>query len=335
MPGNLLNVDANFPQFTGGESAAEKIERIMSYLFMLQEQLRYTLANLGAENFNVNSLEEMSNLITQPFLVRLEDAEGNITTLQATADGLTASVKDVEGNVTEIKQTSEQLSSRVSNLSGQVSVVTQTVDGLGITTEGTTTTISGEGVVLGNTFGGFTIGYGDDGSETQTKGAKMYGSDPEFYFLATNKGVRMTADGTSLYCARGLIKSSIGITQGSDRRIKNSISHDMEKYREVFFSLRPAFYKMNDGTSDRYHTGFIAQEVEEAVRSAGLTSKDFAALTIEKKESQEDESREEYGLRYSEFVSLNTYMIQQAWQRIEALERRAAELEGKVNGGIA
>lgn len=335
MPGNLLNVDANFPQFTGGESTAEKIERIMSYLFMLQEQLRYTLANLGYENFNVNSLEEMSHLITQPFLVRLEDAEGNITTLQATTDGLTARVEDAEGNVTEVMQTASELSSRVSNLSGQVSVVTQTVDGLGITTEGSTTSISGEGVVLGNTFGGFTIAYGDDGSETPTKGAKMYGSDPEFYFLATDKGVRMTADGTSLYCARGLIKSSIGITQGSDRRIKNSISCDMEKYIPVFLKLKPSCFKMNDGTSDRFHTGFIAQEVEEAVRDAGLTNKDFAALTIEQKEGEDGKTREEYGLRYSEFVSLNTYMIQQAWKRIEALEQRVAEAEGRINGGTA
>lgn len=335
MPGNLLNADANFPQFTGEESTAEKIERIMSYLFMLQEQLRYTLANLGYENFNVNGLEEMSNLITQPFLVRLEDAEGNITTLQTTADGLTARVADAEGNVTEVMQTADKLSSRVSNLSGRVSVVTQTVEGLGITTDGSTTTISGEGVALGNTFGGFTIAYGDDGSETPTKGAKMYGSDPEFYFIATNKGVRMTADGTSLYCARGLIKSSIGITQGSDRRIKNSVSYDMEKYREAFLKLKPAFYKMNDGTSDRFHTGFIAQDVEEAVRSAGLTNKDFAALTIEEKECEDGKAREEYGLRYSEFVSLNTFMIQQAWKKIEALEQRVAEAEGKINGETA
>ena len=40
-------------------------------------------------------------------------------------------------------------------------------------------------------------------------------------------------------------------------------------------------YKYNDGTSDRYHTGFIAQDVESALNLAEISTKDFAGLVID------------------------------------------------------
>ena len=75
-------------------------------------------------------------------------------------------------------------------------------------------------------------------------------------------------------------------------------------------------YKYNDGTSDRYHSGFIAQPTKEALDSAGLTLKDFAGICIENMGTDEEVWR----LRYEEFIALNTWKIQQLEKRIEQLE---------------
>lgn len=197
----------------------------------------------------------------------------------------------------------------------------------------TTGTIDAQKVTLGSNYGGFSVGTGYDGKST-TIGAVMYGSDPNYYFFASNGGVRMTAAGTHLFCADGAIKASTAISESSDRNLKNSINYDLDRYEALFMGLRPAVYKFNDGTSDRLHSGFVAQDVEEAVQRAGLTTKDFAGLVIDTRENPERHCEQitEYGLRYSEFVSLNTYMIQRALAKIEALEYRVTELESKVKG---
>jgi hypothetical protein len=44
----------------------------------------------------------------------------------------------------------------------------------------------------------------------------------------------------------------------SDERVKNSIEEFDARYELMFDSLKGVRYKYNNGTSDRYHTGFIA-----------------------------------------------------------------------------
>ena len=52
MPSNLLTADTTFPTLTQEQSTDEKFEKITSYLYMLLEQLRYSMGNLDKENFN-------------------------------------------------------------------------------------------------------------------------------------------------------------------------------------------------------------------------------------------------------------------------------------------
>lgn len=56
MPGNILTVDTSFPQLTDRQTTDQKFRVITDYLYMLLEQLRYTLRNLGMENFNDTEL---------------------------------------------------------------------------------------------------------------------------------------------------------------------------------------------------------------------------------------------------------------------------------------
>ena len=104
----------------------------------------------------------------------------------------------------------------------------------------------------------------------------------------------------------------------SDANVKNSISYDLDPYEEVFDGLLPCIYKYNNGTSGRYHTGFIAQNVLESLKNAGLTADDFAAYCEVEWPGEEEMIR---GLRYEEFVALNTWQIQKLKARVEALEQ--------------
>ena len=130
MPGNILNADTQFPNFTGQENPAEQIRTIRNYLYMLLEQLRYTLNNLDAGNFNTEGLKEIQDAISQPILKQLSDTDGNLAELQVTAAGLASRVSSNEGDISQLEQTAQGLSSRVGNAEGNISSLQQTANGL-------------------------------------------------------------------------------------------------------------------------------------------------------------------------------------------------------------
>lgn len=112
----------------------------------------------------------------------------------------------------------------------------------------------------------------------------------------------------------------------SDIRTKKDITEFNSNYEIFFDNLKPKSYKYIHGESGRTHTGFIAQEVVEALNTAQLTTQDFAGACL-------DFGNEEDGywyLRRDEFISLNTWQIQKLKARTTELENRVAELEAKV-----
>lgn len=111
-----------------------------------------------------------------------------------------------------------------------------------------------------------------------------------------------------------VVLHSSGTTVTSDRRKKNSIEALPGAYVEMFDKITPSRFKFNEGTSDRYHVGYIAQEVAEALTEAGLTTKDFGGFVDLNKDG------EELGLIYTEFIAIQHMKIRQLEQRIEALE---------------
>lgn len=153
MPGSILNADTMFPNLREG-TADEKIEKIGSYLYMLLEQLRYSMGNLDAKNFNESGLDELAGLITEPVYLRLEDAEGGLAQLSATAEGLTSRVTNAEGSITTLTQTASSLSSRVTDAEGTISSLTQTAASL----ESRITTLDGEvDTRISQTLNGITL----------------------------------------------------------------------------------------------------------------------------------------------------------------------------------
>ena len=148
MPSSILNTDIMFPNLSG-KSTEQQVFTIMNYLYMLKEQLTYSLSNLGLDNINANSFIEIAGIINQPVILRLDgvdgslaeinvnlgtvssqlqDAEGNISSLQQTS--LSAQLEDAEGNISAIYQISESLSTRVEDAEGNITTLFQTSDSL-------------------------------------------------------------------------------------------------------------------------------------------------------------------------------------------------------------
>lgn len=102
----------------------------------------------------------------------------------------------------------------------------------------------------------------------------------------------------------------------SDKRKKRSIKDlAIEKARSFIMSLKPKRYKFTKdiSASDRFHHGFIAQEVQEAM------TEDWGVYI-------EDKERDFIGLRYDELIADMVAVIQDQEKRIEALERRVDDL---------
>lgn len=104
----------------------------------------------------------------------------------------------------------------------------------------------------------------------------------------------------------------------SDARVKNTIEEIPDQYETLFDHLNPSRYKYNNGTSGRFHTGFVAQEVDAAIEAAGLTTQDFAGVMLMDKGTDE----EHWYLRRDEFVALNTWQIQKLKARVAELEKK-------------
>lgn len=128
---------------------------------------------------------------------------------------------------------------------------------------------------------------------------------------------------TQVYATKGTINTS-------DRREKKDIEYNMDKYSDFFLDLKPTQYKFVHNNSNRYHLGFISQDIEESLNKHGLLSTDFAGFIKSPVHDKKDASiinDYKYGLRYSEFIALNTYMIQKLYIKINELETKITQLE--------
>lgn len=122
------------------------------------------------------------------------------------------------------------------------------------------------------------------------------------------------------------VYASTGEISTSDRNQKNSIEDLPEKYIEMYSLLQPKRFKLNSGTSDRYHVGYIAQDVEEAMIASGIDSKEFGGFVKDKDENGNDV----YLLRYGEFDAIRDAKIKQLEAKNEELEERVKNLENLV-----
>lgn len=129
--------DSAFPRFTDDQSSGERVDVIYNYLYMLLEQLRYSMTNLERSNFNDAGFSDIEDSIQAPLeesmeaiVERLADTDGNVASLAMTAQGLTTRMQNVEGNISSLTQTASSLTSRIESAEGSVTTLSQTVNGL-------------------------------------------------------------------------------------------------------------------------------------------------------------------------------------------------------------
>ena len=97
----------------------------------------------------------------------------------------------------------------------------------------------------------------------------------------------------------------------SDKRKKKSIKDlAIDKAKSFLMALKPRAFKFKDGTSGRYHHGFIAQEVKESMGG------DDWGLYVENKDM------DFIGLRYDEIIADLVKVVQDQEKRIQELERK-------------
>ena len=175
----------------------------------------------------------------------------------------------------------------------------------------------GDSQVVANTNGVWIDGYGQIVMEI---GGVSYVELSDTYF--TPYAARPIKLGTSS-SPWSAVYANTSTIQTSDRNQKNSIEDLPDKYLAMFDSLRPRRFKMNNGTSDRYHIGYIAQEVEEAMNDAGIDSQEFGGFIKDK----DQDGNDIYMLRYGEVDAIYSAKIKQLESRNAELEARIAKLE--------
>lgn len=129
MPTTFQLVETTFPNGEGKDTQ-EQINGVYDYLFVLLEQLRYTLFNLDGSNINQNALSEFIKNISEPIYAKIEDTDKNVNGISITAKGLDARLSDAEGNITQLQATATGLQASISNLNGSVTNLTADVNGI-------------------------------------------------------------------------------------------------------------------------------------------------------------------------------------------------------------
>lgn len=118
------------------------------------------------------------------------------------------------------------------------------------------------------------------------------------------------------YWADAYISQCYGHTEAastSDRNKKHDISYDLDRYDPFFDGLMPCIFKLNNGTSGRFHPGLIAQDVEQTLAECGIPTTDFAGFI---------KMEDSYALRYGEFIALLIWQVQKLKARVKELEVR-------------
>lgn len=410
MPTTFQLVETTFPNGEGKDTQ-EQINGVYDYLFVLLEQLRYTLFNLDGSNINQNALSEFIKNISEPIYAKIDDTDKNVNEISITAKGLDARLSDAEGDITQLDTTAKGLQVSVSNLDGAITNIKTDVNGLRATVSGKIDATQAQSI-FDQSAEGFTLAAssGEDGTvfklkyngaliastgsidvcvdavniygtltATKLRGGSIsvvdddnnecgtiqttYASSSDYKLDISSSAMELFTEDGSLFIASGWDRSnkyhasievdgnseevqikgdvipnaddvynlgspnfvwsaiycSTNELNGSDRNIKNSIEALPEKYVRMFDLVEPKRYKLNNGTSGRYHAGFIAQEVEAAMQKCGISSQEFAGWAAAKRK----DGSETYFLRYSEFIPVLWAKVREQEERLKRLEESA------------
>ena len=124
----------------------------------------------------------------------------------------------------------------------------------------------------------------------------------------------------------------------SDKRIKNNIipiSKGLKSceniFEQLFDLLKPVSFSLNNDKNNKTHIGFVAQDVSDALSSLGVKEDNFELIDhMFFTDEETGEEKDEYGLRYEEFIALNTHMIQKANTTIQSQQSEITRLNKQI-----
>ena len=333
----------------------------------LSSRIEQTASQIRTEVNDVkNGLSSQISQTASEIRTQVANNKGEISTLRQTANSLSVQVSNHANSISSLKITANGLESRVSDLNGKYSSLKQTVDGFDFTgmvtfsdlnselenyptnrdLERGRTVIDGACISTGQIdvdyiylhdqmevfdgrysggYIGYCSGYSDDG-------IGVMNSSSTGQCICTNGGAKLAyGDRKYLGVSRSNIFASEDIFIESDRRVKEEIRYDLDTYEAFYRALKPCSYLLRRRENGRRHTGFIAQEMEQALLASGKTGADFAAYGFDPHARRYDGTGETglWRVRYGELVALNTAMVQRLMARVDRLEERLTALESK------
>ena len=147
------------PSIDTGQLSGKDGKKIKSYLFQIQEMLRYALNDIDEDNLSeelrskiesgglsseisqaldaitlrVTGLDDAQaelKLTAEGLTSQVEEQGGRISTLEQTATSITARVETAEGDITTLEQTATSLTGRIESAEGDITTLTATATGL-------------------------------------------------------------------------------------------------------------------------------------------------------------------------------------------------------------
>ena len=122
------------------------------------------------------------------------------------------------------------------------------------------------------------------------------------------------------------IFSTTSVSVSSDRRLKSDINNLDDRYLALAKVLSAKSYFLNMLNDDKRHVGYIAQDVEQAMLSVGLTAQDCGFVSKDWVE-REDYTGYEYSLNYDE---IHTMCIASLQKEVEELKTELLIAKAKI-----
>lgn len=313
----------------------------------LEDELLPAGPTTQAFNQKIATTRSLISKTADEIRLQVEGVSGEVNSLAVTLDGVTITGPSGQTLIDGASIYTGNLTVDAANITGeltanQIDATNLRVDAANITGELTARSLTGRYVYLKDEYD---ENCGLISLTSATSGS--YAVD-----LTSWSALRLTADSGNLYLSSGYgpwISLGVSGIQTSGTLYSNNVSplglsyypwsavyantgeiitsdenrkHDIEplpdKYLDMLDLIEPYRFKMDEGTSDRYHVGFVAQRVKEAMDKAGVDSKEFAGWCADK----EEDGNDIYMLRYEEFIAL-------LWAKIKRLEAEIHERDAK------
>lgn len=185
-------------------------------------------------------------------------------------------------------------------------------------------------------------------SEVHSSGAVVIGADSESFYWAHGYqigrgtswgGVCLGDDSQQLRLYGSSIWASHSIST-SDENLKENFT-TLDQYEDFYMNLNPiGFNYIGDYDGKKTHFGFGAHKTEDILESEGYDSDKFAVVTHRPLVQEDIKKRfgkdvtvdieTEYGVSYTEFIALNTHMIQKTRRELTKVKQEKADLEARL-----